>query len=399
MLDPRAEIEWTRSWSAVRVRQTVGGVFYRAEPGGTFDVATGAGQIRVTGTCFRVMSGLGHRCPGTERAPTRPLDDRAGLRRAGPGRSRLNDGRGPSGRALHVRVRGPGAALGRPGATGSPCARASNPNARVAMLESELASLRRSLAELRARQPAGDPSDASLAGIGWVDLTQRELQMLARRCDLRYDMSMATWDISPHISNRVATEFRLTVEERAALDKILREDSARYVEQMRKLYVEVTGNREAAQQLSPFALHQEVLQKVRAGRGRRHSRADGANAPARSRRPSTRPGVPAERLIRLLAGLSRTNGRPGWQASWETSAPASSPQRGRLRPVANRGLSREGKHLRDALTTSSSRRALHAQDDSLVGSASPVDSPSITSFFKRTTPTPRRHWPGPRRGL
>lgn len=51
VLEPGATIRWVdRS-----VQQRVGDVFYRVNPGGSFEVGTPAGLVRVTGTCFRIV--------------------------------------------------------------------------------------------------------------------------------------------------------------------------------------------------------------------------------------------------------------------------------------------------------------------------------------------------------
>ena len=42
------------AWSGDEVEQSAGDVFYRVEPGGAFRVHTGAGDVAVLGTCFRV---------------------------------------------------------------------------------------------------------------------------------------------------------------------------------------------------------------------------------------------------------------------------------------------------------------------------------------------------------
>jgi hypothetical protein len=43
------------SWNGADVNQAAGDVFYRVEPGGSFDVHTPAGDVHVLGTCFRVQ--------------------------------------------------------------------------------------------------------------------------------------------------------------------------------------------------------------------------------------------------------------------------------------------------------------------------------------------------------
>lgn len=51
-----AELSWRRSGGgALAVEQRRGEVFYRVDPGGPVVVDTPAGQVRVTGTCFRVI--------------------------------------------------------------------------------------------------------------------------------------------------------------------------------------------------------------------------------------------------------------------------------------------------------------------------------------------------------
>ena len=52
--EPTADLSWSVKSDAARVVQPAGDVFYRVEPGGPFVVATPAGEVIVTGTCFRV---------------------------------------------------------------------------------------------------------------------------------------------------------------------------------------------------------------------------------------------------------------------------------------------------------------------------------------------------------
>src|SRR5205085_2753683 len=55
--EPGTELAWSVRGERVRVEQPRGSVFYRVEHGAPFQVVTPAGEVEVTGTCFRVALG------------------------------------------------------------------------------------------------------------------------------------------------------------------------------------------------------------------------------------------------------------------------------------------------------------------------------------------------------
>src|SRR5204863_4818622 len=55
VVEAGAELAWTAEADGVRIDQPRGDVFYRVEHGGPLRVVTPAGEVQVTGTCFRVM--------------------------------------------------------------------------------------------------------------------------------------------------------------------------------------------------------------------------------------------------------------------------------------------------------------------------------------------------------
>jgi hypothetical protein len=58
-MEPGADLSWSVRKRRVRVQQRRGSVFYRVDGGGPFQVVTPAGEVEVTGTCFRVTLGGG----------------------------------------------------------------------------------------------------------------------------------------------------------------------------------------------------------------------------------------------------------------------------------------------------------------------------------------------------
>jgi hypothetical protein len=56
-MEPGADLAWTVRKRRVRVEQRRGSVFYRVDRGDKFRVSTPAGEVEVTGTCFRVSLG------------------------------------------------------------------------------------------------------------------------------------------------------------------------------------------------------------------------------------------------------------------------------------------------------------------------------------------------------
>jgi hypothetical protein len=57
--EPGADLAWSVKGRRARVDQRRGSVFYRVNHGGPFHVVTPAGDVEVTGTCFRVALGAG----------------------------------------------------------------------------------------------------------------------------------------------------------------------------------------------------------------------------------------------------------------------------------------------------------------------------------------------------
>jgi hypothetical protein len=58
-MEPGADLSWSVRKRQVRVQQRRGSVFYRVDGGAPFRVVTPAGEVEVTGTCFRVTLGGG----------------------------------------------------------------------------------------------------------------------------------------------------------------------------------------------------------------------------------------------------------------------------------------------------------------------------------------------------
>lgn len=310
VLEPDAEIVWEKRLRSVHVRQTYGAVFYRVERGGPFVVETPAGRIAVTGTCFRVEvetmhertrtivgtavgAALGALITVTVYEGQVALAHRHNVlslsagevgQAASYGVPRRVDSPLPSSAST---VESPFQGARLPEAT---AARAVAP--RTAALEAELETLRRSMAEDEERRRAADK---------WPARSKEDLLAMAKRCEVRYDMPPSAWNLGHTVDERRAAELGFSDDERRAVNQALHEEGIRLVEPLRALYIETTGNADAAAALEPFTLQQEIMAKASpetlalARQRISHERA-GLVTPGD---PSQ--GTPVERALRLLS--------------------------------------------------------------------------------------------------
>ena len=327
-------LAWTTgAGKAVRVEQSWGDVFYRVHRGGAFLVSTPVGEVEVTGTCFRIalMNATqlhGERSMLVEvfeggvraRSGTNEITLRAGERvRLQPDRMPL-----PLDRSL-AGAGGPGDA---DGAINSGLdelrARERSSRARSLQLEARLRELERSITPPPAKGGSGDlnlPPRSKL-----FDFTPEERRALAVRCLFR-------WTMPRHLTQWAPPEFdqALIVDpvERAAIVRVMEDQRTSFIEQLRAIYTEVTGDSITAAKLSPMSLHHEI---------------DG-----KTPKPD---GVEARQLILLEWSGARTTPteaelarRPAVERYWRLMVNAADDTVHRLTPVVGldraRGLTRE----------------------------------------------------------
>jgi hypothetical protein len=279
-----AELAWFAVAGNPRVEQQRGSVFYRLDRGGPFTVATPVGDVRVTGTCFRVSVGPDPEHPPAVVATVEVMEGsvmlEASARSVGGGELPL--AAGEIGRmSLHappVRV--------DPTSGGN--RRAAEVDARVRQLEQALYEARRGPDQKRARYDR------------LYDPRPEDLRAMAQRCELRYYLPRHLTSLdAPALSDSVA----LAPPQRRAILQLMEEHRAQYVAALQELYIEVTGDKAIAMRLSPKSLQEDLFAKLEpqelqdARRRIVGELADGTHAT-----PSRAPRGPAERFMRLHSG-------------------------------------------------------------------------------------------------
>ncbi|HEY0710028.1 MAG TPA: FecR domain-containing protein [Polyangia bacterium] len=277
VLEAGARVRWSVSaGNHAEIHQAAGDVFYRVEKGGPFSVHTPAGIVRAVGTCFRVevlMNGKRQTAlagaTGAALAAavvvsvyegkvllaggTTSQAVQAGEQAVMEGGDVRRGGRLPAPR-LQVRAEGdapdPAAALPLPPPEELP--------ARYRAQSEELARLRAQVAALQAGPGGGGPR--SRGGDNFVDPSREELLARAQSCTL-------AWDSPPLDMEAIKVDDRwgLTPEEKAIVTPILAKFKEDQLRAIRELYVEVTGAKALAEQLSPRALTSEIKEKAPPG--------------------------------------------------------------------------------------------------------------------------------------
>jgi hypothetical protein len=307
-----AEAGSTLSWrldrdGAARVEQPRGNVFYRVSPGASFRVTTPVGVVTVLGTCFRVaIVPAAGTAGGGARALVTVHEGRVQAMSAGFGGREVSAGQaawldGASAPQLRPATIAPRRALAASPATTRPAraaARTGGPMAGklsrdLSRLEREVGVLRRALAKAQGK------ADQTKV----FDLKKSDLVAMAQRCELRWDMPSLTIDKAPTVPKKHRERLGLGPAEVASIEDVLAKQHRKVVSSLRKLYVEVTNDRQAARVLSPWSLISEITGKSpRAERKAVFSqlareRAGLATASADERRSAF------ERMMRLLTAL------------------------------------------------------------------------------------------------
>ena len=327
VLEPGARVAWRVEPSGrAEVRQTAGDVFYRVEPGGPFAVATLAGRVTVTGTCFRVevddMKGMNKdRWKGAavgaaiatavlvtvyEGSVTLASPD--GTASVAPGQTAL------------ARAGAPPQVLDGAGEAAAPSqaqARAQlvQARARIATLETELAQAHQTGGGTQAH-PAGDQDD----GMGplpagpedpnrYTDPSPDTLKDMAKNCQIAFDQPPLTTEDDPVLVDAaLAKKNGVTAADRAAINRAYQAVHDRAIAELRQLYIEVTGDRDGADHLSADALRTEIVKKsppadTTAALRRISRERAGLIPPVPAAELSQRP--PVEQLYRLDLDLGR----------------------------------------------------------------------------------------------
>jgi hypothetical protein len=278
-----AELAWFVVAGNPRVEQPRGSVFYRVDRGGPFTVATPVGDVRVTGTCFRVAVATEAETGQGTVASVEVLEGSVLLVNA-RGQLALS-----AGERADMSLEAAPTRLEAVAPIAAPAAREPDSQARVRELEQALAQARR-----------GSEPRESIAE-KYFDLTPDELRTLARRCEFRYALPR-------HLTSLDAPSLReslpLDRQQRAAVLRLMEEQRAQYLQALQELYVEVTGEQEIARRLSTKSLQEDLFAKL-PGEELREARQRVLDDWARGTRDNTRVAhSPAERFVRLLSDAS-----------------------------------------------------------------------------------------------
>lgn len=309
-----ARLRWQRGPAGgARVEQPSGEVFYRVNDG-PFEVHTPVGVVRVTGTCFRVevsdmklmnrqnLSGaavgaaLGAAVVVTvyEGRVLLANDDRPADFELRPGQRAEMTAGGVQ------RLSAPGAG-DRPAPAGRPPRFDETEvlRARIAEQEQELAQLRAGRAGAKKElEIEGDPRQGENKG-RFLRPSQQELLARAQRCEVRWD--------TPNIQGvREKDRVRqgLSETEAAAMNEATKDVVAQVSSELRRLYVEMSGDSATADKLSPETMHNEIFAKspegARAQARRQISRELAGLAPP----PADLAATPvAERTFRVMMSI------------------------------------------------------------------------------------------------
>ena len=284
-----ASLTWQVGWTgAASVRQRAGRVFYRVEPGASFEVTTDAGTIRVQGTCFEVevehntmtptnvTSAIGGAVVAAaltvavyegrvdvvrdndtvslaagERVALVAPDEPARVDKMARARSRTKDAAAhslPSDEAESAAVV-PVAAPPLPSEGASPTV--TKLIAEKVALSEQVRALTAEVTELREKTrtpPAFEPDAATL-------------RRMAERCELSWDMPTVRVGRSPTISDDDVLQLELTEPEIEIVNRVYDEYNASMVEEVRALYTQITGDDQVGS-LSVDSMFAEVRDKV-----------------------------------------------------------------------------------------------------------------------------------------
>jgi hypothetical protein len=270
--EPASELTWQiDAGGAADIVQRAGNVFYRVERGGAFVVHTPAGDVRVTGTCFRievdtmntnqklVIAGLAGAALATTvlvtvyegRVTTETASARTEL--AAGTRATLR----PDGTTV-VADTGAGAVASAAGQIDDARATREQLLERTRQQEAQLAQLRARLAQATSANASAEPGSVSEPGRAWYDPSPEKLAAWAAECRIRAD-EPSLEDFEP--IGEGDTRRDLEPGERDGYNAALTEMATQWKDLVRALYVETTGDTTDAEMLSIGAMRREIEDK------------------------------------------------------------------------------------------------------------------------------------------
>jgi len=350
-----ASLAWRVDARGADVTQRAGDVFYRVAPGGPFVVHTPAGDVRVTGSCFRIevpegaeedqmttkkMAVIGGAVGAVLAAAVVVSVYEGGVVVASAGASRA------AAAGDRVIIGADGVPVLDTGSTAAATVSLAGLTrdqllAAHTAQRAQLANLAAEVARLRGPGGAGSggPDGERVITAGrddgdgqpWFDPSPQTLQAMAKDCRVRFDLPQIMESEPPNISPRAAEKFGLTPEELPRVNAALAALHTAWMTKVRALYAEATGDTTGADSLSVEAMAQEITDKSPPGetdalRRRMAEERAGLVAPPADLSKTT----PVERYFRGLGGLGAE--------TEQALAGVVGPERARELRAADRGL-------------------------------------------------------------
>lgn len=295
VVEAGASLKWSMDAKGkVELRQFSGNVFYRVNRSDRpFVVSTVSGTIRVMGTCFRVVV-----VNETEKEalPSSPNQEQERIHLHGKGTTpasaksaaatitwvELLEGKisvaTPQAELIvaqgHVvRLKASEPPLLLTGET-APIRRDDNPDEdRFYTMSSELNEMARKyqrlLQEKKQLETEQQALQTELAQMKQMigekrnspaNLSKEELLSLAKNCELRWDMPPVQLE-PPDVSKEAAGELGLNETEKAAIKKVFKDHNQKLLDEIRRLYLQATGDKDGVKYLSPHAMISEITEK------------------------------------------------------------------------------------------------------------------------------------------
>jgi hypothetical protein len=325
VVEPGTTLAWRRDGRGLAVEQRSGDVFYRVDRAGgaPFVVTTPAGDVRVTGTCFRVevlpmvpRSSLIGAAAGAVIATAAVVTvyegkvivaSPGGKAEVQAGERVTLDGSRPM-PAPDVPGPGPSVAIQVPPEPSAAITREEllvrdkAQREQIAVLSTRLAQLEGAVAAGGARIKKGGPS--RLDGEDWIDPTKEELMDLAKECGVKIDVPPIMRGEPMQFSTEDGEAAGMSNEELVTANQVIRDLAQAWRTRVRGWYIEATGDVAGGDQLSAHGMGEELQDKAIPGepqavqRKISYERAGMAVAPADLSKLS-----PFERYFRGFAGL------------------------------------------------------------------------------------------------
>jgi hypothetical protein len=290
------KLSWQVEGGAASVTQDSGNVFYRVEPGGPFVVTTPKGTVKVLGTCFRLqVRDANVRLSVHEgKVLSASLD---GDRIEVPaGKVALMD----DGTPTIVSDLGSNDEAKARNKTTAPLVLSGNLEQQNQLLLARTRALEAELAELRERL---DKSSGQAKKSRFLDLTKEETAALAKKCELRWD-NPCHGSEPPEVTPKDQRKAGLTDAEVKIVNAVLAEQFDRTRTEIRRLYIEVTGDTKGVDNLSPSSMSNEIMDKSPREETRIvYQRLASERAGLQPAPADTSTASPLERLMRLLTSI------------------------------------------------------------------------------------------------